>query len=251
MFIAKKIITSFLLPPGIFIVLLIFSGVWLLLKKHWKAGIMNCLIGIFMWAVFISPVADAMLRGLESDFRIPENTHGDVIILLGGGAYDKAPDLSGTGVPSEDMLGRIVTAVRLQKRLNIPVIVSGGKVYKHKNAEAPIVKRFLIDLGVPANKVIIEDKSRDTIENARFTKEICDKYNFTKPILVTSAYHMRRAVMSFEKAGTKVTPFPAYFKTWEDKKYGWVDYLPDADELKNSYQAMHEYIGLLFYQLTY
>jgi len=251
MFIAKKIITAFLLPPGIFVVLLLSSGMYFLFKKNWRVGIMNCFIGIFIWALSISPVADAMLRGLESDFEIPPNPRGDVIILLGGGAYDKAPDLSGTGVPSEVTLGRIVTAVRLQKRLNIPVIVSGGKVYKHEEADAPIVKRFLIDLGVPADMVIIEDRSRDTIENARFAKEICDRYNFTKPILVTSAFHMRRAVMSFEKIKMRVTPFPAYFITWEDKKYGWRDYLPEISDLKKSYMALHEYLGRLYYKFAY
>ncbi|MDP2279657.1 MAG: YdcF family protein, partial [Nitrospirota bacterium] len=69
---------------------------------------MNCLIGIFMWALSLSPVSDMMLRGLESDFKIPKNLHGDVIILLGGGVSDKAPDLTGVGAPSGDMLERTV-----------------------------------------------------------------------------------------------------------------------------------------------
>jgi uncharacterized SAM-binding protein YcdF (DUF218 family) len=189
--------------------------------------------------------------GLENDLHIPANTSGDVIILLGGGVYDKAPDLSGIGAPSEEMLGRVVTAVRLQKRMNVAVIISGGAVFQGRQAEAPIVKRFLIDLGVPANKVIIEDKSRDTIENAKYTKEICERYNFKKPLVVTSAYHMRRAVISFEKAGMKVTPFPAYFKTWKNKKYGWEDYLPDASDIKKSYMALHEYLGILLYKFAY
>ncbi|WP_333654286.1 YdcF family protein [Dissulfurispira sp.] len=248
MFALKKILTAFLLPPGIFIVLLLFSGLWFLFKKNWKAGIINCFLGISMWAFSISPVEDAMLRGLESDFRIPENPHGDVIILLGGGVYDNAPDLSGIGAPLEDMLGRIITAVRLQKRLNVPVIVSGGAVFKGRKAEAPIVRRFLIDLGVPDKKVIIEDKSRDTIENAKYTAAICRKLGYNKPILVTSASHMRRSVMSFEKVGMKIMPFPANFKTWKNKKYGWEDCLPGSGKTRG---AMKEYIGLLFYKFAY
>lgn len=204
-----------------------------------------------MWAFSTLPVADAMLNGLESDFRIPENPRGDVIILLGGGVYDNAPDLSGRGVPSEDMLGRIVTAVRLQKRLNIPVIISGGAVFNGKKAESPIVKRFLTDLGVPDKKVIIDDKSRDTIENARYTGEICEKLGYKKPILVTSAYHMRRSVMSFKKVNMDVLPFPANFKTWKIKKYGWEDYLPKAHAFKNVSTALHEHIGFIFYKIAY
>ncbi|MBI5213134.1 MAG: YdcF family protein [Nitrospirae bacterium] len=249
MFIFKKILTPFLMPPGIFIVLLVGFGIWFFLKKQWKAGMVNLSIGIFMWLLSISPVADAMLRGLESDFKIPENPRGDVIILLGGGVYDKVPDLSGIGAPSEEMIARLVTAVRLQKRLDVPVIISGGTVFKGRQAEAPIIKRFIVDLGIPSGKIIIEDKSRDTIENAKYTKAICEKNGFKKPILVTSAYHMKRSVLSFKKVEMDVMLFPASFKTWKDRKYNWHDYLPGS--LDNTYAALHEYLGIFFYKFAY
>ena len=249
MFILKKILAPFLMLPGIFIGLLICSGVWFSLRKQWKAGLLNCSIGIFMWALSLSPVSDMMVRGLESDFKIPKNPHGDVIILLGGGVSDKAPDLTGVGAPSGDMLERTVTAVRIQKRLNVPIIVTGGVVFKGKAAEAPIVKRFLVDLGVPSERVIIEDKARDTIENAKYSKEICEKDGYKNPILVTSAYHMKRAVLSFKKVDMDVLPFPAGFRTWENKKYGWESYLPGGFEDVNT--AIHEYLGLLLYRFAY
>jgi len=108
MFLFKKILTPFLLPPGIFILFLIISGIWFLFKKYWKTGLLNCSIGILLWVLSISPVSDAMLRSLESEFSIPQNPKGDVIILLGGGIYDEVPDLSGVGAPSGDMLERMV-----------------------------------------------------------------------------------------------------------------------------------------------
>jgi len=251
MFILKKILTPFFIPPGIFIIFLIFSGVWFLFKKHWRSGIVNCLIGSFIWLLSIAPVSDAILRGLESDFKIPINPQGDVIVLLGGGSHIGVADLSGIGSPAGDTISRIVTAVRLQKRLNVPIIVSSEQVFKYKPSEAPIVRRFLMDLGVPSNKIITEDKSRDTIENARYTKKICEKLGFKKPILVTSAYHMSRSVLSFKRMHMNVTPFPANFKTWENKKYGWEDYLPAASELGNTSFAIREYLGLLFYNFVY
>jgi uncharacterized SAM-binding protein YcdF (DUF218 family) len=165
--------------------------------------------------------------------------------------YDKVPDLSGIGAPSEEMIARLVTAVRLQKRLNVPVIISGGAVFKGRQAEAPIVRRFLTDLGVPDKKVIIEDKSRDTIENARYTAEICKRLGYKKPLLVTSAYHMKRSIMSFSKVSLDVTALPAGFKTWKNKRYIWHDYLPDAFDMRNSYVALHEHIGLLFYKFAH
>jgi len=163
MFILKKILTAFLIPPGIFISLLICSGIWLFFRKSWKAGFLNCLIGIFIWLLSLAPVSDMMLRGLESGFKIPESPSGDVIILLGGGVYDEAPDLSGIGAPSGEMSGRIITAVRLQKKLDIPIVVSGGIVFDGRKAEAVIVRRFLIDLGLPSDKIIMEDRMRNTL----------------------------------------------------------------------------------------
>ena len=203
----------------------------------------------FAWALSISPVSDAMIKGLESEYRIPKNVKGDVIILLGHGVFDEAPDLTGLGAPSGIYLTRIVTAVRLQKKLHIPIIVSGAEVPEDKVVKDHIVKRFLIDLGIPADKIIIEDKSRDTFENAEFTQKICQRLGFTNPILVTSAYHMKRAVMSFEKVGLKVLPFPAGFKTWQGKQYSWNSYLPG--NFLTASIAIKEYLGLIFYKFVY
>jgi len=249
MFMLKKILTHFLLPPGIFIISIIFTGAWFLHKKKWKAGIVTLVFGGFAWALSISPVADSMIRGLESEYSIPKNIKGDVIILLGRGICDKAPDLTGLGVPSDGYFTRIVTAVRLQKRLNIPIIVSGTEVSEDKVVEDHIVKRFLLDLGVPADEIIIEDKSRDTFENAKFTQKICARLGFTNPILVTSAYHLKRAVKSFKKAGLEVLPFPSGFISWRDKQYKWKAYLPG--NFLTASIAIKEYLGLVFYKFVY
>jgi uncharacterized SAM-binding protein YcdF (DUF218 family) len=249
MFLLKKILTPFLLPPGIFIVILLFSGLWFLYKKHRKAALLNLATGFALWLLAVAPVSDALMQGLESRYQIPKDPQGDVIILLGGGVYDGVEDFSGIGAPSDDMLSRIITAVRLQKKMNIPIIISGGAVFPGHPSEALIDKRVLTDLGVPTEKIILEEKSRDTFGNAQYTKAICERYQFKKPLLVTSAYHMDRAVWSFRKFNVDVTPFPANFHTWKDKKYFWNDYLPG--NMKSTYMALHEYLGRLFYKISY
>lgn len=249
MFVLKKFLAPFFLPPGIFIVVLICSGLWFLYRKNRKAAMLNLAIGIALWLFAIEPVSGALMSGLESQYQIPTAPHGDVIILLGGGVYDGATDFSGVGAPSEDTLARIVTTVRLQKKLNLPVIISGGAVFPGRASEALIDKRLLTDLGVSVNKILVEEKSRDTFENARYTKELCEQYHFKKPLLVTSAYHMERAVRSFRKFGLDITPFPANFHTWKEKKYAWNDYLPG--DMKDTYTSLREYLGLLFYKLSY
>ena len=162
--------------------------------------------------------------------------------------YDEAPDLSGVGVPYQSVQAGIITAVKLQKKVNVPIIVSGGKVYKFKKAEAPIMKRFLMDLGISDDRIILEENSRDTFENAKYTKKVCENLGFKNPILITSTYHMKRSVLSFRKVGLEVIPFPAIFPSWRDKQYHWNDYLPGNFEKFS--MAFREYLGIAYYKIA-
>ncbi len=251
MFVLKKIIPPFLLPPGIVICLLFVCGFWLFLKKKRKLSFFIIMMGALLWFVSMAPVSNFLLRGLEAEFENLPIPNGDAIILLGGGVNGYVTDMTGIGRPSDMMLGRMVTAVRLQRRLNIPLIVSGGKIYKDSPIEAVIVRRFLLDLGIAPEYIIVEEKSRDTWENALFTRQICESRGFVKPILITSAYHMRRALLSFQKVELSVTPYPTAFKSTKNIPYRWSAYLPRASSLSATAVVMHEYLGLLFYYLFY
>jgi uncharacterized SAM-binding protein YcdF (DUF218 family) len=244
MFEGKVILSHLLLPPGIFIALLATAAIQALLRKQRHTAFLLLTLAGALHALSLSPVADRLTRGLEERYAIPAHPAGDVIILLGGGVYGKAPDLTGQGFPADGMLPRLITAARLQKRLGVPVLVSGGKVFDHLEAEAPVVARVLADLGVPEKKIVLEENSRDTSENARYTKRILDRKGFRSPLLVTSAYHMPRSVLLFTKAGIHATAVPAGFRTWEGKTYHWVDYLPTADGLARSTTALREFLGL-------
>jgi uncharacterized SAM-binding protein YcdF (DUF218 family) len=243
MFMTKKLLTLFVIPPGIFIVCLLATGGWLLYKKIMIPGIIILMIGTLAWFVSTSPVADVLLYGLEHHFKIPENPSGDVIVLLSRGVYYKAPDFSGTGVPWDNTITRLVTAVRLEKKLEIPIIVSGGG--------NTIIKRFLMDLGVSENHIICDDKGRDTYESAKFVYEICTKMMFNNPILVTAAYHMKRSVLIYNKFKIKVIPFPAGFKSTRSNDYGIYDFIPTPWNFTNTGIAIKEYLGLLVYKYVY
>ncbi len=251
MFILKKIIAPFILPPGVLILLLFLYGGWLKFKRKRRGWATPVLIASLLWIFSIWPVSSPMVRYLESDFYNCEVPRGDVIILLGGGIVQGAPDLTGSGFPSDLLLGRMVVAVRLQKRLDLPIIVTGGKAFDVQDAEAPVVKRVLMDLGVPGNRIFIEDKASDTMENALFSKEICQENNFTSPILVTSAYHMKRSLLSFKKAGLDVAPYPAAFKSSPHVQYHWYDFIPNGGAFSSVSMAMHEFLGILFYKIFY
>lgn len=250
MFALKKMITPFILPPGIFILAIMLVSIPIIYRKRRKLGLVNLAVGVMLWALSSLPVADVLMQGLESDVSLPVNPSGDVIILLGGGIIDRVPDLTGTAVLAPLTIGRMVTAVRLYQRIELPIIVTGGRVSNNDSAaEAPVAKRFLMDLGVPGNMIIVEDRALDTAQNARLTAAICRQKGFSRPILLTSAYHLKRARMAFDDAGMKVTPFPAYFMGSRNTLYTWRHILPRASTLYTSATAIHEYIGIFYYRM--
>ena len=250
MFVLKKLLTPFFLPPGIFILLLTVVGLASLTRRYWRVGLLNLLLAIGLYSLSISPVAAYLTRGLEREFRLPPQIVGDVIVLLGGGSVQRVPDLTGSCVPSPIMMGRIVTAVRLYNQTHLPIIVTGGKLSDDDASEAHIAARFLTDLGVPDSAIIKEEKARDTAENASFTASICGQKGFFKPILVTSAFHLKRATILFGRQNLSVTPLPAYFLSSETRMNRWHAFLPTASSLYLSSLALHEYLGIFYYQLV-
>jgi len=250
MFILKKLIAPFVLPPGIFVVLLGLAGSWALRRKNRPAACISFVCAVFIWTFSISPTSDLLMGGLEKGLVIPSDIQADVILMLGGSIYEKSPDISGQGAPGPDTLMRLVTAARLHRRLGIPIVVSGGKVFSDSVPIAPIAKRFLVDLGIPADTVILEERSRDTYENALYCKSICEQHGFKKPLMVTSSYHIKRALLCFNKVALAVTPFPCALTTWPDKRYGWQHVLPSAGALHTISIACHEWIGSIYTRLV-
>jgi uncharacterized SAM-binding protein YcdF (DUF218 family) len=99
----------------------------------------------------------------------------------------------------------------------------------------------------------MEGGSRDTAENARNSRDICARKGFRAPLLVTSAFHMRRAQRAFEKEGMTVTPLPAHFRTTGGGSFSWSALvssleLPTSGSFHLSSLALKEYLGLLWYR---
>jgi len=250
MFAFEKLVAAFVLPPGVFVTLLVLFGLLLMRRRPRYPGVVSLLLAAMVYLLSISPVAQLLMRPLEDDYRTLRPPKGDVIVVLGGGIVDRVPDVSGIGAPSFNMLPRIVTAARLQHRMGVPVLVSGGTTRPHGQSEAAVARRFLEDLGVERRMVIIEGHSRDTLENARFTRDLLTAGGYHKPVLVTSAYHLQRAVRMFERVGLKVTPFPSDFFVPAETHFIWRDWLPSIGGLLVSRRALHEYLGLVYYRLV-
>jgi uncharacterized SAM-binding protein YcdF (DUF218 family) len=176
-------------------------------------------------------------------YQPPQIVNGDVIVMLGAGATNDTNDVDGRGELSGFGANRLITTARLYKQTKLPIIVSGGAVFKDSGNEAEIAKRQLIALGVPEYKIFLENKSLNTEQNAKFTKKIMSLKKLKHPILVTSAFHMERAVLNFTRIGIKVVPYPTDFQTNRNMSIYPNKFVP-ADFL-NTRLALKEYLGIL------
>jgi uncharacterized SAM-binding protein YcdF (DUF218 family) len=240
------LIVSAVIPPGIFILFCLCGA--LFARK--KLRILLVLLAVFIYAVSIGPVAEMFIAPLEKTYTQPsanEIRECDAYVVLGGGVNAIAPTFDGRGMPEGDALFRVMAAFRLYLFSRKPIIISGGD-YLGRESEAEVTRKFLLGLGVKEDDLILESKSTDTYENARYTRDICEKRGFRRVLLITSAYHMKRSVMLFRKFVGPVIPYPAGFKT-----QGSIDFLhllPDASTMAITASALKEYIGILFYKIT-
>ncbi len=240
---------TFLLPPALQILMLILA---LLLWRRWKI-VSSVLLGSACLSLLLLslPIVSAQLFvWLESPYRVaPELRERNVqtIIVLGGGRERHAPEYGGDQV-NRMALQRLRYGAYLAKQLQVPIIVSGGRVYPYEQqSEAQLAKAVLQkEWGIA--DVWLEEQSRDTWQNAQLTAVLLKERDIQRVVLVTHAYHMRRAVLSFSRAGVEVIPMATGFFS-SDIDGWWDDYLPRASALQGSAIALHEYMGLLFYRL--
>lgn len=247
LFLLKKLITYTIVPPGIIIILLILAGIFL--RKRLR--LFAIFLGIAIYLMSIEPVKDLFITPLEDAYKVPsieDIKTCNAYVVLGGGINENAPDLNGSGQLSNDSLPRVVEAYRLYMRHKVPIILSGGKAYG-KKPEAEIAKRFLLSLGVDERHIITEDKSRDTKENALFVKEIAEKREIKKVVLITSAFHLRRSVMLFKRYYPHILPYPTGYRT-SRAEYNVMSYMPIADNIHYIANSIKEYLGIFFYRFA-
>lgn len=243
LYVLKVIYSTFFIPPGIFLFLLLALTVWLYHRQRQSASL---LLGftVFFYLCTIPAVADPVIRSLEMRYTPPAAFSGDVIVLLGGGATMDTPNIDGHGHLSGYAANRLLTAAQLYHKYKLPILTSGGKVLETTGTEAEISRTILLGLGVPDDKIIVEKQSLNTTQNAEYSKKLLDSQGFSQPVLVTSAFHMPRAVLRFQKAGIKVLPWPTDYQANVHNLVSWFDFIPSSGALTNIALAVKEYLGL-------
>ncbi|RVA52835.1 YdcF family protein, partial [Mesorhizobium sp. M7A.F.Ca.CA.004.09.1.2] len=183
--------------------------------------------------------------------RPPLPAKVDGIVVLGGG-FEGAINLARGGYELNSSGDRMVeTAVLARRFPTAKVVVSGGTgaLFLDGEGDAATAPRLLTALGVAADRLILENKSRNTYENAVFTKELVTPKPGETWLLVTSAFHMPRAKALFDKAGFATVPWPVDYRTSGKEGIGLFRDNP-ADSLQATTMAIREWIGLFAYWLS-
>ncbi|SDF31439.1 YdcF family protein [Sporomusa acidovorans] len=241
----KFLYITFLLPPGLFIVALTVCCFWLYKRRLERGLALLIAVTALLYFISIPLVGDWFMRSLESRYQPPATVQGDVIVVLGGGATADTPNVHGQGHLMGSAANRLLTAAQLYHITDAPIIISGGQVFANSGKEAEIARLILLGLGIPDHKIIMEGQSLNTTDNAKFSTKIMDEYGFKNPILVTSAFHMERAVGQFAKYNTAVLPYPTDYQANTRFIFEWHQLWPRADAFYNSQLAIKEYLGLM------
>ena len=220
MFYALSKILWFLLQPSSLIAAAVVLGA-LLTFTAWRRTARGLLLGAAMALLVggLMPVGDVLLRPLEDRFpraeleRDPGRFAG--VIVLGGAEDNRAMgrrELAALNEAAE----RYTEGVALSRRLPaVRLVFTGGSgaILRDEPPEAAAAGRLFEALGVPVERIVLESQSRDTWENALFTHRLLQPKPGERWLLVTSAWHMPRAVGCFRKAGFEVEAWPVDYRT--------------------------------------
>jgi uncharacterized SAM-binding protein YcdF (DUF218 family) len=243
---ATNLIAALLLPP-LNLLLLAALGFWLWHKRPVIARVLVALALSLLWLLSTPFFAEALLHGLEGEPYVTDTRKplADAIVVLGGGTYFHAPEYGGDTV-NEYTLERLRFAAKLQRETGKPLLVTGGKPLGNSQSEAAQMKQVLEqEFNVAVRWT--EGDSDNTFENARLSRELLKQEGIDRIYLVTHAWHMPRAVLSFQRAGFTVVPAPTAYTT--RYRIDLLSFVPNAKALHDSRIFLHELIGALWYQL--
>jgi uncharacterized SAM-binding protein YcdF (DUF218 family) len=241
-FVLSKLLAFFTFPSNLAILIGIL-GLLLLPTRFARAGRRLAFLSLIVLAILgFSPVGNALIIPLENRFppwNATRSGPADGIIVLGGA-------IDGSRRSNEIMLNeaaeRLTVVPEMARRYpNVRILLSG--------TEAAFGARLLERLGIAKDRITLEDRSRDTMENAVFSKAIVQPKPGERWLLVTSAYHMPRAIGAFRKAGFPIEAYPVDWRT-RGAEDTLRPFATMSDGLQRTDTAFHEWIGLAVYWLT-
>jgi len=243
----KDLLAILLLPPANGLLLICLAGLYR--GRRWAFG-----VAAFGTALLVlqslPPVAGALMASLEDRAGpVLQDTDGaQAIVVLSGGLDLDAPEYGGDTAGERTLL-RLRYGALLARRFDLPLLVTGGRPKDATRTEAAVMAEIL-EREFTVKVRWQEGESRNTAENASKSAAILRDAGVRRIVLVTQAFHMPRAVRLFRAAGLEVVPAPTQFKTAANSSLGPLDLLPQSNALRNSYFALHEWLGIAWLALT-
>lgn len=250
LYVFLKLLGRSAMPPTSMVLGVVFGLILMLLGLRRTGRVIAYVAVIETMVLSVAPIADALMAPLQEEARVEAKAAPaccyDAIVVLGGAIAPAAPPR----VPDPGLIGssdRLWKAARLYRRGAAPRIIVTGGVYSPAEAEDPIsetaaMRLFLIDLGVPNEAIVEENQALNTLQNIAFVRRMVGD----KPVaLVTSAYHIPRALRIARRGGLNASAFP---DEWRYAATGvpWDDYLPSMNAISISSLALWEYLALAF-----
>jgi uncharacterized SAM-binding protein YcdF (DUF218 family) len=236
--------------PGNLLVLMLVVGTLRLSGRRRRRGfrlVATATIGLL--AIALLPIGQWLAMPLESRFPTPELPQRvDGIIVLGGAVVPAISRTHGQ-VALNDAGERLVEALALARRYpEAQVLVAGGDAAllpRDEPPEAALMRDLLVEQGIDSARIRLEERSRNTVENAVFSREIAQPAPGQVWLLVTSAAHMPRAVGCFRHIGWQVVPYPVDYRTEASPRPGFLL----SEHLALFDVVVKEWIGLLAYRI--
>ncbi len=250
LFVASKLFWSLARPNTLALVLAVLGAA--LLWRGPRFGRWPLALGLGWYvAVFVLPVSALLTLPLEDRFARPAPPPEAVtgVIVLGGAVEQQLTQAR--GIPAlNGAAERMTEAVALARRYpQARIVFTGGSsaIVPGGPTEADTARRLFADLGLPAERLVFEDESRNTWENAVLTHRAVEPRPGETWLLVTSASHMARSMGCFRQAGWQVLPWPVNYTTARDPALWWQ--WPFPTRLNQAEWAMREWVGLVAYRL--
>jgi uncharacterized SAM-binding protein YcdF (DUF218 family) len=250
-FLSVKLIAHALLPPASMVLGLLLAVVFMVLGARRLAGVVAVVAVLELAVLSLPTVADALVEPLEKQARDAHKLAPaccySAIVVLGGGITQASPP-SMPVADLNDAADRIRYAAQLFHSNVAPrIVVSGGEVRSHPppgaETEADAMQALLVEFGVPQTAIVKEGKSRSTGENMAELRRIVGD---SAVALVTSAYHMPRALRLAAQLNLKASAFPTDYRVPAPARPLWQNVLPSIEALNTANYALWEYLALVF-----
>lgn len=246
-FALSKLLPLFVYPLGMVSCLLLIAVILLSAGRKRSAGVLLVFSLVLLWCSSTLLVAEKVLFSLERLYppiALEKISTADAIVVLGGVTRGRVAGSSVTDLGSG--ADRLVHAARLFKADKAPLLVLSGGNAPGYRSEAEDMADILQLMGIPAESMLLERRSRNTRQNASYCYKIFRKKGIKKILLVTSASHMRRAEAVFTGLGMTVIPAATDYQVVEHAP-SFLDWLPQADSLEMTTTGIKEYIGYWVY----